>query len=189
MQHQCQSEWCWAATAVSVSAFYDPHTSWTQCGMVNAEKGLTTCCSDGSSGGCNEANPLDSPLQLAGVLDRKEPRPAAYNEIQKEIVARRPLAFRVHWEGGGGHFAVIEGFQNSGEELVAIADPWNGAWDGPVSTLTDGGYQGTGRWTDTYFTRPQPTQPQTLHEIRLPRETWERVLTEESRLVPGGRHR
>jgi Papain-like cysteine protease AvrRpt2 len=40
MQHQEQSEWCWAATSVSVAVYYDSQTGWTQCTMVNAEKGL-----------------------------------------------------------------------------------------------------------------------------------------------------
>lgn len=39
MQHQAQDQWCWAATSVSIAAFYEPNTSWTQCSMTNAERG------------------------------------------------------------------------------------------------------------------------------------------------------
>jgi hypothetical protein len=186
MQHQCQSEWCWAATTVSVSAFYDPHTSWTQCGLVNAEKGLTTCCSNGSSDDCNMPHRLDRSLKRASVLDHKQDGPAGSDVIRQEITAGRPLALRVGWESEGGHFAAIVGFKSAGEQWVAIADPWFGAWDGPVSTLTRGKYQGSGTWSDTYFTRPQPIQPQVLREIRLPREILERVPATESPPVPGG---
>ena len=37
MQHQQQTQWCWAAVSVSVSHYYSPWSGWTQCAMVNAE--------------------------------------------------------------------------------------------------------------------------------------------------------
>jgi hypothetical protein len=153
MQRQEQTQWCWAATSVSVAAHYDPRGRWSQCGMVNAEKGLDICCREGASTACNEPNVLDSPLTRADVLDHKEPAPASFDAIRREIDAGRPLAWRIRWDGGGGHFAVIEGYQRAGEPWVAIEDPHWGATDVPVSMLTGGTYQGTGRWTHTYFTR------------------------------------
>jgi Papain-like cysteine protease AvrRpt2 len=163
MQHQLQDEWCWAATSVSVAGHYE-QTAWTQCTMVNAEKGLTTCCEDGSSKACDQPNVLDSPLSRAEVLDHKQSGPVGYDLIRQEIDAGRPLAWRIAWNGGGGHFAVIEGYQNSGDEWVAVDDPWYGASDVAVATLTGGTYQGRGSWSHTYFTRPQPIRPRVLHE-------------------------
>jgi hypothetical protein len=154
MQHREQSEWCWAATSVSVSAYYDPQTTWTQCAMVNAEKGLTTCCEDGSSKLCNEPNRLDGPLTRAGVLDHKQGGSVGSDEIEREIDAGRPLAWRIGWSGGGGHFALIEAYQSGGAEWVAVDDPWLGPSDLPLSTLTEGTYHAPNRWTHTYFTRP-----------------------------------
>ncbi len=195
MQHQCQTEWCWAATSVSVSAYYDPQTSWTQCTMVNAEKGLSICCEDGSSDACNNPNRLDHPLNRADVLDHKQAGPIGYDTIGKEIDAGRPIALRIGWSRDGdprhqrGHFAVIDAYESSGDQWIAIDDPWWGPWDGPVSTLFQGMYHGSGSWTHTYFTRPQTIQSQVVHEIRLPREVWERVLAEESRLRRQGEER
>ena len=159
MQHQKQTEWCWAATSVSVSAYYDPRTSWTQCSMANAEKGLTTCCDDGSGDACNAPNRLDLPLARAGVLDHKQTGPLDYDDVRREIDAGRPLACRIGWSCGGGHFAVIDGYRSSGGEWVSIDDPWYSACDVEVSTLVEGTYQGRGTWTHTYFTRSRPVRP------------------------------
>ncbi len=161
MQDQSQTLWCWAATTVSVAAYYDPQSDWTQCAMVNAVKELTTCCGDGSSIECDEANVLDAPLSRADVLDHKERGSVGYDVIRQETDAGRPIAFRIRWSGGGGHFAVIEGYRGSGDEFVAVDDPDPGydAVDISVSALTDGKYQGTGSWTHTYFTRPQLEGP------------------------------
>lgn len=168
MQNQSQNLWCWAATTVSVSAYYDPETAWTQCALVNAEKEITTCCDDGSSKACDQTNVLDAPLARADVLDRKQRGAVDYDAIRQEIDAGRPLAFRVKWSGGGGHFAIIEGYQSVGGEWVAIEDPEPGydAIDIPLRTLADGAYRATGLWTHTYFTRPQPPQPVATEEMR-----------------------
>ncbi|MEX2552467.1 MAG: hypothetical protein WD627_05655 [Actinomycetota bacterium] len=34
MQLQTQSNWCWAATAASVSLYYWPWSGWTQCKVL-----------------------------------------------------------------------------------------------------------------------------------------------------------
>src|SRR6478752_7679431 len=123
MQHQSQTEWCWAATSVSVSRHYDPESDWTQCAMVNAEKGLTVCCEDAAGDDCNEPNVLDRPLARAEVFDHKEGGSVSYDDGRREIDAGRALAVRIGWEGGHrGHFVVIEGYRSVGEEWVAVED-------------------------------------------------------------------
>src|SRR5262249_49866891 len=54
MQHQEQTQWCWSATATSVSQYYNAASTWTQCSLVNAELGRTDCCSAPSSNDCNQ---------------------------------------------------------------------------------------------------------------------------------------
>jgi hypothetical protein len=188
MQHQEQTQWCWSATSVSVAAYYDPQTTWTQCEMVNAEKGQTTCCQDGSSSACNQPNVLNAPLDRADVLDHMQNGSVGYAVIEQEIDAGRPLAWRIGWNGGGGHFAVIEGYRTDGEEWVAVDDPWYGASDVAVTTLTGGMYQGSGSWTHTYFTRPPPFPffDLALEEVRIPWPIWERVLAMQTAAVSEG---
>jgi Papain-like cysteine protease AvrRpt2 len=156
MQRQQQTQWCWAATSVSIARFYDGRTGWTQCGMVDAELGQHGCCRDGGSARCNQPNVLNAPLARADVLARMQGAAVGYSAIRAEIDAGRPLAWRIGWSGGGGHFAVIEGYQRRGAQWVAIDDPWYGQSDVAVSTLRRGRYQQTGTWTHTYFTRPSP---------------------------------
>ena len=187
MQHQCQDLWCWAATTVSVAAYYDPESDWTQCAMVNAEKKLTTCCDDGSSDDCDQPHVLDAPLSRADVFERKQRGSVSYDVIRQEIDAGRPLALRIRWSDGKGHFVVIEGYQSFGDEWVAVEDPWDGDHDIPFSGLTKGMYQGTGAWTHTYFTRPQLVRPLEPDEIRVGLDIRERVPGEDSAVVGEGR--
>jgi Papain-like cysteine protease AvrRpt2 len=189
MQNQRQTLWCWAATTVSVSAYYDPQSEWTQCAMVNAEKGLATCCEDGSRVECDQANVLDAPLSRADVLDHKQRGAVGYDVIRREIDAGRPLAFRVRWSGGGGHFAVIEGYRSVGDKWIAVEDPEPGytAVDLSFSTLTGDMYRGTGSWTHTYFTRPQSIRPLEPDEFHAALDFRERVIGEDSAVVGDGR--
>jgi hypothetical protein len=189
MQHQQQSQWCWAATSVSVALYYQSWSGWTQCEMVNQERGQTTCCDDGSTDLCNQPNVLDSPLDRAGVLDHMVGGSIAYDEVAAEIDAGRPVAWRIQWAGGGGHFAVIEGYRWLGGQWFAIDDPWYGQSDVPLTTLTGGTYQGSGSWSHTYFTRRQPIWiriPELEHRFLVPEDIWSRILEHEVVLTGGG---
>ena len=180
MQHQEQTEWCWAATSASVLDFYNPQARARQCGIVNAEKGLDVCCRDGSNEVCDQPNVLDNPLSRVGLLDHKQTGPAAYDVIRHEIDAGRPLAWHIHWSGGGGHFAVIEGYQRDGAQWVSVEDPWYGSSDVAVSTLTQAAYQGNGLWTHTYFTRPPPSRLHGSRDLRPRSEIQARPGAEEA---------
>jgi hypothetical protein len=187
VEHQSQTNWCWAAVAVSVSRFYSSDSSWTQCELVNAETGLTTCCHDGSSSACDTTHGLGAALTRAEVFDHIEPRSVEYDVVRREIDAGRPIGWRIAWPGNGGHFAIIEGYRTVGEEWVSITDPWLHETDAPVTTLTSGNYGG-GRWSHTYFTQrpPPPLRDRPLGELRLPVEVWERIRTDERLIVGGG---
>jgi hypothetical protein len=181
MQQQVQTQWCWSATSVSVALFYGPSSGWTQCGMAGLEWGVD-CCADGSIPACNKQNGLDAPLARAQVLDHWGAGPAPYADVQREVDAGRPLAWRIGWSGGGGHFAAIEGYQASGAQWVAVDDPWYGSSDVAVATLTGGGYQGSGNWTHTYFTRrPVPAAPA---QVGIPPAIWDRIRVEAANLEP-----
>ena len=155
MQHQQELQWCWAAVSVSVSLHYDPQGDWTQCRMAGSELDRD-CCRDGSSSACDRPHPLDPALSRAGVLERMERGSVAFEAVRQEIDAGRPLAWRIGWRLGGGHFAVIEACGMPSGPWVAVDDPKFGRSDCTIATLTDGDYLGSGRWTHTYFTRPAP---------------------------------
>jgi len=153
MQRQLQSQWCWAATSVSLSRYYAKASVWTQCRLVTQITGRRSCCETGNSPECNLPQQLGPPLERVGILERWKDGAARYDDLRREIDEGRPMAWRIGWAGGGGHFAVIEGYQADGERWVAVEDPLFGSSDAPLAALTGGHYQGSGKWTHTYFTR------------------------------------
>ncbi len=43
-QPQQESEWCWIATSVSITLFYEPRRILTQCQLASQAVGISTCC-------------------------------------------------------------------------------------------------------------------------------------------------
>ncbi|MDP9865780.1 MULTISPECIES: papain-like cysteine protease family protein [Streptosporangium] len=155
MQYQEQTYWCWSATAVSVAAFFNPATTWTQCSMVNAEFGLNTCCGPAASdtGSCNKPWYTDKALSRVGHYRDWLAGALSLNQIRVELQAPSPIGVRVQWRGGGGHAVVVRGCYNSGGvDYVSVADPWYGTSEVPYDTFRNN-YQGSGLWDATYRTK------------------------------------
>jgi hypothetical protein len=154
MQAQLQTQWCWAACSVSVSLFYDSASSWTQCSVVNAELGQTTCCQNGSTSQCNQPWYLDRALTRTGNLTSWSAGTATIAQIRSQIRSGRPLGARIGWSGGGGHFVTIVGYRACDpDEYIDVRDPIYGSSDISLATFTTS-YQSTGSWTHTYYTEP-----------------------------------
>jgi len=163
VEHQQQTQWCWAAVSNSVSHFYDAGSTWTQCTIVNAELGQTTCCTNGSTAGCNQPWYLDRALTRVGCLLSMASGTLSFATVKSLINSGRPPCARQGWSGGGGHFMAIvcyfEGLlgqlagAGSTARRLRISDPWYG--DSVVDyTVFVSGYQGTGTWTHSYRTQP-----------------------------------
>ncbi|MFI8519616.1 papain-like cysteine protease family protein [Streptomyces sp. NPDC085481] len=160
MQRQQQSQWCWAATSVSVDAFYNPASGWIQCLLVDDIFGTTTCCANGSTAACNRPWYLNLGLAHVGRFARGEAGPAPVNPtVAREIDARRPVAAKIDWSGGGGHFPVITGYSDLivgeppiFEQYLTVEDPAYGFSAVSYDSFRTR-YQGSGTWTFTFFTR------------------------------------
>ncbi len=152
-QTQVQDQWCWSAVTVSVSRHYDASSSWTQCSLVNAELNQSNCCSDGANSNCNKPWVLDSPLSRTNNLDRMEGSAASFSDVTAEVDQGRPLAVRIGWFLGGGHFVVLHGYSDGDQgSWVTVADPFYG----PSTYVYDvfrSTYRNTGSWTHSYFTQ------------------------------------
>ncbi len=166
MELQTENNWCWAATATSVSHFYWPISTWTQC--LVASNGLSlSCCDDPVPGAC------DVPWYLAKALEITKnfvsvTGPVSFQTIRDEIDAGRPVGARVGWSGGGGHFMVIYGYSLVGNvEYFDIDDPIYGKSHLTVADFSNN-YQGTGTWTDTDFTKSYIKMP---IKILIPKES------------------
>ena len=160
MQAQTQSNWCWAATATSTSLFYRATSGWTQCKVANGALSLGDCCDSPVPGACNVTWFLDSALSVTGNFVSRT-GVSTYDMVKSELEAGRPVGARVGWSGGGGHFMVIHGctilqILGAGIPLFAIDDPIYGKSWVTVASFSSGGYQGSGTWTHTYFTKAGP---------------------------------
>jgi hypothetical protein len=98
MQAQTQSNWCWAATARSVSHYYWFLSRWSQCNIACAELSLTTCCDAPVPDACNVS------WWLAKALQRTQnfvsvTGPVDFAAVKAEIDAGRPVGARgrVEW--------------------------------------------------------------------------------------------
>jgi Papain-like cysteine protease AvrRpt2 len=153
LQHQLQTNWCWAACASSASAFYDGTSTWGQCTVVNAELTQMSCCDDGASGTCNVPWYLDRALRRTGNFTSKQSGRASWNTVRDEIRAGRPVGARIGWKGGGGHFVMLTGYRSAaGVREVEVQDPWTGRSSLPIDVFATN-YKNSGTWTHTYLTR------------------------------------
>jgi hypothetical protein len=157
MQHQQQTNWCWAAVSSSVSHFYNAGSPWSQCKIANSELGRADCCGSGASGPCNQDGYLDVALGITGNLKSWTGGTESYATVENQINGQHPLCVRIGWSGGGGHFIALTGYFDLNFiffvfQLVTVDDPWYGRSIIPYSTVVSS-YQGSGSWTHSYFTK------------------------------------
>lgn len=157
MQPQTRSNWCWAATAASTSQYYLPNSTWTQCGVANAALPRTDCCATPFPGACNIPWYLDTALGVTGNFVSTTGQ-VSDATVFAELQAGRAVGARVAWSGGGAHFVVIWGYSDVVHtKRFTIGDPVYGDNAIPPDFFRNGYYQGSGTWTDTYFTQaPAP---------------------------------
>lgn len=152
MEHQTQSNWCWAATSKSVSHFYSIFSPWTQCKIASDELG-NTCCNTPVPGACNVPWYLDRALTRTNNFVSIQSGTISWTQVKQQLQAGLVVGTRIGWSGGGGHFMSIHGVSGIGRlQYLHIDDPIYGK-----SVLTYNqfatNYQGSGTWTHTYFTK------------------------------------
>lgn len=152
MELQTQSNWCWAATAKSVSRFYSIFSPWTQC-KVAAEELAKSCCSTPVPAPCNIPWYLDKALTRTKNFVSIQGGTITWESVKLQLENGLVVGARQGWSGGGGHFMVIHGVSRVGStKYLHIDDPIYGK-----SVLTYNqfatNYQGSGTWTHTYFTK------------------------------------
>jgi hypothetical protein len=152
MQQQQQSNWCWAATAVSIDHFYNPSSTSTQCAVANGQTGFSDCCGAGASGQCNIYGFLDDALTRVGHFVSSNGSTTSFANTEAQVLQGRPLGIRVAWSGGGAHFVAATGTEDN--SMVYVSDCGSG-----TTSLVDyntllTAYRGSGTWTHSYFTKP-----------------------------------
>jgi hypothetical protein len=149
MQHQQQTNWCWAAASVSVNLYFDSKSTWQQCTVANNGLGQSSCCNNGDANECNQPWYLDRALTIVGNLDSVEQRRGTMDEVSAALDASSPLCLRIGWNDGGGHFVAIYGYSGT---TLNIGDPW---FDDAIVNYNSfpENYQDRGAWTDTFWVK------------------------------------
>ena len=160
MQKQCHSNWCWAAVAASIAAYYGSNVK--QCDIANVELHRDDCCNhpcDAANIVFNVTNVLASSLNRLSCFEqcsrftRADP-----DRIDEELAVGQPLCARMVWRDGGGHFVVIVGSWSDvgGMRMLALEDPFWGPSECSYPGFADHYQLLGGRWIDTYYTKAPP---------------------------------
>jgi hypothetical protein len=161
IQKQQHDKWCWAAVSVSLERYFVPTSTLTQGQMATEVLGIPGC--SGNPGPCNQPAKLQDALDVVRQRTASGPRPLTFpaprgrltfRELGQELDGSLPVCVRIGWEGGGGHFLVLSGYQqlSSGDQLVDVADPFYG--DGTIDyNELAFAYVDSGQWTATYPVR------------------------------------
>ena len=165
MQVQEETNWCWAAVAVSTGHFYAAAGGVpTQCHLATAElagKGVGVCCPARVNPACDIPWYLHTALVRLGRYHGYLATAANYaSQLVPQIAAGRPVAFRIDWGAGTGHFVMVSGYdQTGGSQIVTVDDPAPATSGGlsPQRHIMDyatftSAYLGTGSVSDTLWT-------------------------------------
>lgn len=148
-EDQEQTNWCWAAIAVSIAAYFERGT-WKQCAIVRDVTGKTNCCV--SPGNCNVMWSVGEALRHAQCLAEHRTSPVAIDTLQRQVDFGNPVVIRLENMEGLAHVSTIVGYGPDQGDLceLTIIDPWRGVEKVRYGNIRNSTYRGS--WTDTYFT-------------------------------------
>ncbi len=145
---QQQPQWCWAAVAVGVAAYYDPATAWTQCRVVGEVLGAE-CCATPECVECGRQWYLDEALALVAHGAGHGRGALSLAAVLRELRRGAPIGVRIDWGDGSGHFVLLCGCDPRNGEVV-VEDPARGRLAMHLNTLAEG-YNDRGTWAHHYF--------------------------------------
>jgi len=151
MIKQEQTQWCWAGCA-DMGLDYYGNAGIRQCDLANWAFGLSGCCSTPSSSLCNQGLPDAKISQLwtaYGIQNSYTASSVPFATLQSENNANRPVEVAYSWNGGGGHVAIVRGWdQNATGPFLLVNDPAYGSGGVYYSNLLTA--YGLGVWDATW---------------------------------------
>lgn len=173
---QEQTQWCWAACTKMVYWNYEPG-SINQCDAVNVSKSnefYTGCnnLANSYASACTSPSTFNSPQSLYGcngslqnILSNYGISSTAYSysfsasTVASNTAARKLMIARWGWNGGGGHFVVINRYKNGN---VYFNNPLSGSVIWNYNTFKTA--NGQGNWTHTLKMNSSATYGSTLYK-------------------------
>lgn len=154
MQSQQWSNWCWAATASSISHYYDPEGHLPQDEIVGRALGLPPpWIPDGS---WNRDAPMLTGLRIVGCDNSTYSGYADLRQVLRQLDRANPVCVQIKWPSGNGHAVVIHGcwLDEGGADHFLVGDPGFGySFAVPGSELRSDYLEQGGRWVQTYNVR------------------------------------
>jgi hypothetical protein len=154
VEPQKRDNWCWAAVTTGIDHFYNGAAPSTQCSVAAAQQGAGDCCKDPSTSNCDRPWFLEKALFTVNHLDGGPIKgQLKFSDIAARLTIEdpKPVCARIGWEGDGGHFVAIKGFQDGTQQMLLIADPSDGDCLVLYQDFVES-YHGFGSWTHYYLT-------------------------------------
>lgn len=139
---QERARWCWAAIAVGLETYYG--------GPARSQEALARALLDGDA--LDRELELDRALIAVGCYGHWSPGKPTLARLRFELNLGRPIAARVEWHGGGGHYVLVTGHDTRCDDLL-IADPRRGPARVSFAAFPRG-YDRGGTWTESFWTLP-----------------------------------
>lgn len=141
---QEKSNWCWAASSTSILGWYGK--SVTQSAFATTVKGSTV----NDTATDSEAK---SGLSAYGLSSSYTSDYVSFSTLVTQIDNNRPLYAGWSWTSGGGHAVVIDGYDQSSEDLtVKYMDPGYGSKYWILYSDLKGGYSSADHtWDGTIY--------------------------------------
>ena len=161
MEVQNHTQWCWAAVSVSVAAFLDHSSAWTQCSLATQVKQVDCC--EGYTDDCDRGEVLSKPLEVVGVYDGFRSTPLPYVQVKQTIEQSLPVCCFIDWHRrlrawDTSWLSAVGWRETSGTVYLDVFDPSDGSASQIVyNQFVQEGYRTRGSWTDSYLVkRPGP---------------------------------
>jgi hypothetical protein len=159
---QQHSEWCWDADASAILQYRGIQQS--QCAIANWVYGISYACGNypfNWNNSANSPNAMTGSTGISGIVWNLGGRhwyyysqAVSYSTASNAINHGNPVVILWEWQGGGGHFVVLDGYDDNGHMLYFM-NPWpgEGAGYGSYTWIAYGtGDMGTHAWAESLIT-------------------------------------
>jgi Papain-like cysteine protease AvrRpt2 len=152
--HQEQANWCWCAATVGVSQFFEQTFSLSQCEAAAKVLAVADACDRPSDDDVDRMFELDKSLRTFNHLGQVIQQPLAFEEVEREMRARRPVGVQILFQDRGVmHITIIRGCRRlQGDLLLLIDDPHFDESEYSYEQFKSA-YRGDGQWIRSYITR------------------------------------
>ena len=154
MQLQQWDNWCWAATASSISHYYGPDYHLSQDEIVGRALGLPPPWVSDES--WNRGATMLTGLCIVRCESSTYPGFASLRQVLRQLDLGNPVCVQIKWPSNRGHAVVIHGgwFDEAGDDHFLVGDPGFGcSFPLPGRELRDDYLEVGGRWVQTYQVR------------------------------------